>query len=176
MPRDADFDFKKIPLWQFVVMTIGAAIAGDVDVKLMYAMIGQRNSGKGMLMSAVEAAFENLVDTGKSANNLLGNDNKNDEAKKFMWLAQAAINGVRLLWTYEVRILCSRGETYIDGNLIKSIASGVTPRHAKEQRGSLSRPPRVHDVPILQRLPSSPTLNRWDILAYPLPQPVCGIA
>ena len=71
-PRDADFNFKKIPLWKFVVMAIGAAIAGDVDIKLMYAMIGQRNSAKGMLMSDVAAAFVILVDMGKSANNLLG--------------------------------------------------------------------------------------------------------
>ena len=126
-PRVTDFDFKKIPLWQFVIMAIGAAIAGDVQVKLMYALIGQRNSGKGMLMSAVEAAFGHLVDTGKSANNLLGSDNNIDEAKKMMWLSQASINGIRLLWTNEVRTLCSRGETYIDGNLIKSIASGGDP-------------------------------------------------
>jgi len=131
-PRDAEFDFKKIPLWQFVVMAIGAAVAGDVDVKLMYAMIGQRNSGKGMLMTAVEAAFGNIVDTGKSANNLLGNDNNNDEAKKYMWLAQAAINGRRLLWTNEVRTLCSRGETYIDGNLVKGIASGGDPLEVRK--------------------------------------------
>jgi len=77
-PRDANFDFKKIPLRQFVVMAIGVAIAGDVNVKLMYGIIGQRNSGKGMLMSAVAAAFGNLVDTGKSSNNLPGNDNNND--------------------------------------------------------------------------------------------------
>jgi hypothetical protein len=108
-------------------MAIGAAIAGDFDVKLMYALIRQCNSGKGMLMSDVEAAFGNQVDTGESANNLLGNDNNNDEAKKYMWLAQAAINGVRLLWSNEVRTLCIRGEKYIDGNLIKSIASGDDP-------------------------------------------------
>ena len=83
-PRVPDFDFKKTPLWQFVVMAIGAVIIGDVDVKLMYAMIGQRNLGKGMLVSAVAAAFGNLVDMEKSANNPLGNDCNNDEAKKFM--------------------------------------------------------------------------------------------
>ena len=33
LPIAPDFDFKKIPLWQFFVMAIGAAIAGDVDVK-----------------------------------------------------------------------------------------------------------------------------------------------
>jgi hypothetical protein len=113
-------------------MAIGAAIAGDVDVKLMYAMIGQRNSGKGMLMSAVAAAFGSLVDTGKSANNLLGNDNNSDEAKKFMWLADAFIRGARLLWTNEVRTLSTRGETYIDGNLIKEIASGGDPKEIRK--------------------------------------------
>ena len=76
-------------------------------------------------MSAVAAAFGNLVDTGKYANNLLGNDSNNDEAKKFTWLADTFIRGARLLWTDEVRTLSTRGEgTSIDGNLIKEIASG----------------------------------------------------
>ncbi len=66
MQRVTGFDFDKNPLWQFVVMAIGAAIAGDADVILMYAMIGRRNSGKGMPMSAVETAFGNLVDTNES--------------------------------------------------------------------------------------------------------------
>jgi phage/plasmid-associated DNA primase len=114
-------------------LAIGAAIAGDVDVKLMYAMIGQRNSGKGMLMTAVGAAFGNLVDTGKSANNLLGCDNNTDEAKKYMRLARATINSARLLWTNEVRTLCSRGDTYIDGNRIKGIASGGDPIEIRKQ-------------------------------------------
>jgi hypothetical protein len=119
-----DFDFAKMPIWQFVVLAIGAAIAGDVELKLMYAMIGQRNSGKGMLMTAVAAAFGNLVDAGNSPDNLLCNDNNQDEAKKCMWLADAAIKGARLLWTNEVRTLSSRGETYIDGNRLKKIVSG----------------------------------------------------
>jgi hypothetical protein len=131
-PRDANFNFEKIPLWQFVVISIGAAIAGDVDVNLIYAMIGQRNSGKGMLLTAVAAAFSNLVDTSKSANSLLGNDNTNDEAKKFMWLADAFIRGLRLLWTIEVRTLSPRGETYIDGNLSKEIASGGDPKEIRK--------------------------------------------
>jgi hypothetical protein len=38
--RTADFDFKTVSLWQFVVLAIGAAIAGDVQIKLMYFMIG----------------------------------------------------------------------------------------------------------------------------------------
>ena len=44
-----------------------------------------------------------------------------------MWLADAVINGAHFLQTNEVRTLCSRGETYIDGNLIKKIVSGVDP-------------------------------------------------
>ncbi len=72
-------------------------------------MIGQWNSGKGMLMSAVAAVFGNLVDTRKPANNLLGNDINNDEAKQFMWLADAFIRGARLLRTNEVRTMSTRG-------------------------------------------------------------------
>ena len=78
-----------------------------------------------MLMTAVTPAFGSLVDAGKSADILLGNDNNQDEAKKkLMWLADHAIKGTRLLWTNEVRTLNSRGETCMDGNLMKQIAAG----------------------------------------------------
>jgi hypothetical protein len=50
-----------------VSLAIGTAIAGDVNMKLMYALIGQRNSRKGMLMTAIGAAFGDLIDAGKSA-------------------------------------------------------------------------------------------------------------
>ena len=86
-----------MPLWQFVLLAIGAAIAGDVDLKLMYAMTGHLNSGNGMLMTAIAAAFGSLVDAGNSADNLLGNDVNQDEAKKCIWLADAAIKSARLL-------------------------------------------------------------------------------
>jgi hypothetical protein len=75
-------------------------------------------------MTSIGAAFQGLVDAGKSANNLLGSSSDNDEAKKLMWMTRAAISGVRLLWTNEIRTLSPKGETYIDGNLIKGIASG----------------------------------------------------
>jgi hypothetical protein len=113
-----------MPLWQFVSLSIGTAIAGDVNLKLMYALVGQRNSGKGMLMTSVGAAFGDLVDAAKSANNLLGNSSDNDKAKKMMWMTKAAIDGTRLVWSNEIRTLSPKGETYIDGNLVKNIASG----------------------------------------------------
>jgi hypothetical protein len=91
------YNFDNMPLWQFVSLAIGTAVAGDVNLKLMHALIGQRNSGKGMLMTAVGAAFRGLVDTGKSANNLLGNSSDNDEAKNFMWMTKAANSGARLV-------------------------------------------------------------------------------
>ena len=56
-----------------------------------------RNSEKGMLMTTIGAAFGDLVDAGKSANNLLGTFSDNDEAKKFMWMTNAAISGTRLV-------------------------------------------------------------------------------
>ncbi len=90
----------------------------------MHAMIGHRNSGKGMLMTAIAAAIGNLVDVKNCADNLLGNENNQDEAKKCTWLVEAVIKGAHLLLTNEVRTLSSRGETYIDGNLLKNLVSG----------------------------------------------------
>jgi hypothetical protein len=39
-------------------------------------------------------------------------------------MVRAAISGTRLVWSNEIRTLSPKGETYIDGNLIKGIASG----------------------------------------------------
>ncbi len=39
-PRTDNYNFETMPLWHFVLLAIGAAIAGDVELKLMYAMIG----------------------------------------------------------------------------------------------------------------------------------------
>ncbi len=50
-----------------------------------------------MLMTAVITAFGNLLDAGKSADNLLGNDNNQDEENKLMWLAAPTIKGTRLI-------------------------------------------------------------------------------
>jgi hypothetical protein len=132
-----------MPLWQFVSLAIGTAIVGDVNLKLMYALIGQCSSGKGMLMTAIGAAFGDLVDAGKSANNLLRTASDNYQAKKFMWMTKAAISSARLVWTNEIRTLSPKGETYIDGNLIKGIASG---RDELEIRGQRENPFSVrHD-------------------------------
>ncbi len=133
-PRSDDYNFDPMPLWQFVSLAIGTAVAGDVNLKLIYALIGQRNSGKGMLMSAIGASFRGLVDAGKSANNLLGNSSDNDEAKKFTWMTKAAIFRLRLVWTNEIGTLSPKGETYIDGNLIKGMASGGDELEVRGQR------------------------------------------
>jgi hypothetical protein len=122
-------------LWQFVSLAIGTAVvAGDVNLKLMNDFIGQRNSKKGMLTTAICAAFQGLVDAGKSANNLPGNSSDNDEAKRIMWMTKAAISGARLVWTNEIRTLSPKGETYIDGKLIKGIASGEDELEVRGQR------------------------------------------
>ncbi len=39
-PRFSDYDFNTMPLWEFVSLAIGTAIAGDVKLKLVYALIG----------------------------------------------------------------------------------------------------------------------------------------
>jgi hypothetical protein len=131
--RVDDYDFEKMPLWQFVILAIAIALAG-AELKFMYAMIGQRNSGKGVLMTAIERAFKGgLVMTGHSANNLLGDNSSVDEAKKYLWLADPAIDGTRLLWTNEIKTVTPKGETFIDGNLVKGIASGGDTIHVRKQ-------------------------------------------
>jgi hypothetical protein len=48
-------------LWQLISLAIGGASDGDVNAKLMYALIRHLNSEKGMLMTAIVAAFGDLV-------------------------------------------------------------------------------------------------------------------
>eukprot|EP00873_Tetraselmis_striata_P008379 jgi/Tetstr1/428643/TSEL_018631.t1 len=72
-PFDPTFG-PEMPLWQFVMTAIALAIAGEVEWKYVLAMIGERNSGKGVVQACITAAL--------------------------------------------------RGETFIDGNLVKGIASG----------------------------------------------------
>ncbi len=81
-PRRGDYDFEIMSLCQFIVLTIGSAIAGDVHIKLVKAMINQRNSDKGMLVTTVAAAFGDLTNSEESADNLHGIDSSQDEAKK----------------------------------------------------------------------------------------------
>jgi hypothetical protein len=71
--------------------------------------------------------------TGHSANNLLGEYNYVDEAKKYLWVAFPAIYGTRLLWTNEIKTITPKGETFIDGNLLKGIASGGDTIYVRQQ-------------------------------------------
>eukprot|EP00873_Tetraselmis_striata_P001306 jgi/Tetstr1/421570/TSEL_012514.t1 len=113
-------------LWQFVMTAICLAISGEVELKYVLAMIGERNSGgKGVIQSSITAAFgAGLISSGFGANNLLGNDTPVDEAKKYMFLRDAAVSGCRIVWPNEIRTATQKGETFIDGNLLKGIASG----------------------------------------------------
>ena len=94
-----------------------------------------------------------------------------------MWLADAFIRGARLLWINEVRTLSTRGETYIDGNLIKEIASRGDP---KEIRKNYDNPyPARHDFTMFLHfidLPPRPSIHRRDLLADLVPQRVRVIA
>ena len=71
--------------------------------------------------------------TGHSANNLLGDNSSVDEDKKLLWLTYPAIMGTRLLWTNEIETITPKGETFIDGNLVKKIASGGDVIYVRKQ-------------------------------------------
>jgi hypothetical protein len=99
-----------------------------MEHKFSYAMIGERKSGKGTIQAAATSAFgAGIISSGFSANNFLGTDTTVDEAKKYMFLRDAGATGSRIVWHNEVRIVTPKGETFIDRNLIKGIASGGDP-------------------------------------------------
>jgi hypothetical protein len=127
-PFRADFDFENMPLWQFSLLALGVAIAGEVEHKLSFAVIGERNSGKGTIQATATSAFgAGIISSGFSANNLLGIDTTVDEAKKYMFLRDAGEIWSRIVWPNEIRTDTPKGETFIDGNFMRGIASGGDP-------------------------------------------------
>ena len=119
---------QDMPLYGFVILIKAFALAGNIWPKLGYAMIGERNSGKGVQQAAEKKAFGDYVLIGRSADNLLGNDQSTDEEKQLMWLRDPAVDGVRLMDFNEMKM--SRGvrenPTYIDGNNYKKL-TGTDP-------------------------------------------------
>jgi phage/plasmid-associated DNA primase len=102
--------------------------SGEVEHKFSFAVIGERNSGKGTIQAAATSAFGAIIiSSGFNANNLMGTDTTVDEAKKYMFLCDAGETGSRIVWPNEIRTVIQKGETFIDGNLFKGIASGGYP-------------------------------------------------
>jgi phage/plasmid-associated DNA primase len=96
---------------------LARAIYGDYRAKKIYFCVGSANAGKGLLTDAILNAFESFVGI-FDANVLVNNErDMSDAAKKLAWVNDIADK--RIVISNEIRMQKS-----MDGNIIKSIASG----------------------------------------------------
>jgi hypothetical protein len=103
---------------------VARAMAGCFEDKHWVVLIGNRNSGKGVLTSMNENAWGPYVRSVQSDSFLMArNTDGGDEAKKLSWLL--ACTGARIITTQEITVDRENTGKKINGNLIKGkLASG----------------------------------------------------
>jgi hypothetical protein len=99
---------------------VSRALAGEVFDKRWYVLIGERNSGKGVLCLLLELAFGGFVQTINAENLLCARFGNGDTAKKQSWMSP--LEFVRVAFSNEVS--GDVGRIKIDGNMVKRMASG----------------------------------------------------
>jgi hypothetical protein len=116
-PRAADFDFDKMPLWQFEKLAIGLSIAGDC--KHAFALVSpEGDSGTSTLEHAVMEAFDTeLVAYKYTAPEELFESKTPRDYSKFLY---PGICGARIFWCNEI----SKGTKCIDTTLMERLTSG----------------------------------------------------
>lgn len=110
--------FKNPEMGMYMKRAYATGLAGEFERKKFYFALGKADCSKGVSTAALAHAFEGYVDT-FSFNNLLYSRNSQDEAKKLAFLKD--FKGVRLMIANEGRMDTT---SQIDGNLLKSLASG----------------------------------------------------
>ncbi len=99
----------------YMLRTLGRAAAGYVADKLMYIILGNTNSGKGVLMTLLEKAFGKMVGTFNSG--VLAHKAVQDEAKGLSFMV--ALKDKRFLMGSEASRSC-----VFDSQKINMMASG----------------------------------------------------
>jgi hypothetical protein len=123
----------------FFLATYARALAGYVSDKNWGIIVGERNCGKGLLVTMFESAFTDYIGSIES-NNFIAQKSgfSGDEERKnaFMLIIQY----FRLVFGNEIKINkagCDKDETKIDGVLIKKFSSGGDRMMARRPYGSL---------------------------------------
>lgn len=101
----------------FIKKSFARSIAGMVQDKRWFVLMGQRDSGKSKLIKLFGNAFGEYIGTTNSGN-LLYDKNNADDAKKNMWLTP--IWDCRIVFTSEFET----NDVIVNGNKIKSVCSG----------------------------------------------------
>ena len=107
-------------LRDFWLKLMSRVMAGHVEDKQWMVMMGERNSGKGVLVLLFMAAFEAYA-TITNANHFLAKRGSGDAALDMKWAV--TLDMVRIVFTNEI-VMEDEKEAKIDGAVIKTIASG----------------------------------------------------
>lgn len=100
---------------------ISRAVAGHFEDKHWVVGMGERNSGKGVLVTLNECVFQNYCITLNSDSFLLERNGDGDQAKKLSWLMDCEFK--RLMFTNEITV--DNDLKKVNGNMIKGkLASG----------------------------------------------------
>ena len=102
---------------EFYAIGLARALLGECEAKRFYVGVGETNSGKGLLTSALQQSFNSFVGTFQIANLYLNPNNSDDNAKKLMWLKP--IYNQRLTISNE-----ADPEKRISGALLATCSSG----------------------------------------------------
>lgn len=103
----------------FYKNALAYAMVGDYSHKKMYIILGDSNSGKGVITDAVKAAFGRYTNTFNGKDLAYNRRNGSDSAKQLLWIADKLHS--RILIANEMEM--DKGVA-INGNLIKTLASG----------------------------------------------------
>lgn len=98
------------------------AMAGHVEDKVWGLFIGSRNCGKGVIENFFKQTFQRYITTINAEVFLCERLSDGDSAKKKSWMMELEFS--RLTFTQECKFDNSNKNVKIDGNKIKSLASG----------------------------------------------------
>lgn len=110
--------FTNADVGEYIKFIIARAIAGHIEDKKFYAVLGLPNCGKGTITIGLNHAFGAYVGEWNIDNVKYNPKSGTDEAKKLSWLVP--MRKVRCAFSNESRM----DRFNLDGNLIKKLASG----------------------------------------------------
>ena len=102
--------------------TIARAMAGEYQDKQWAVMLGERNSGKGLLQGINEVSWGPYVNTIESNSLLLNSFGSGDASKAMSWALDCEFT--RQTYSNELKCDGENKNVKIDGNLIKKFQSG----------------------------------------------------
>lgn len=105
---------------------LSRAIAGCIEDKTWWGIVGPGDCGKGCLSSCFKNTFEDYVGDFNMNCFLINSKSGADEAKKLSWMLP--LQGCRLIIANEARM--GKYDKY-DGNMLKAVASGGDPLKAR---------------------------------------------